>query len=145
MRDSARWSRRETLAGGMLSAIAASGAGWVAAGAAMSATPNSSLLFTLFPDLRHARTLSRACLRFFPTTVSADRLCAWIVPADRSDIEKAATIAGLRHSIRQRVRRDFDVGDTVQVNGWVLSITELRLYAAAALIAPAAIAPTESG
>jgi len=145
MRDSARWSRRDTLAGGMLGAIAASGAGWVAAGAAVSATPNGSLLFTLFPDLRHARTLSRACLRFFPTTAAADRLCAGIVPADWSDIEKAATIADLRHSIRQRVRRDFDVGDTVPVNGWVLSITELRLYAVAALIAPAAIAPTEGG
>jgi len=146
MRASARWSRRGVLAGGILSAIAASSAGQVAAGTAASTIPYGSLLDTLFPDLGHARTLSRACLRFFPTTVSADRLYAWIVPAGRAEIENVAAIAELRRSIKQRVRRDFAVDDTVQVDGWVLSITELRLYALAELIAPAPpIAPTESG
>jgi hypothetical protein len=140
MTASARWSRREVLAGGITSAIAASGAGRVAAGMVVSTIPDDSLLYTLFPDLGHARTLGRACLRFFPTTVSADRLYAWIVPAGRAEIENVATIAELRRSIRQRVRRDFAVDDTVQVNGWVLSITELRLYALAELIAPAKIA-----
>jgi hypothetical protein len=140
MSDRARWSRRDVLGCGILGAIAASSAGRVAA----SAIPDGSLLYALFPDLHHARALSRACLRFFPTTVSADRLYAWIVPRDRSEIENAATIAELRRSIGQRVRRDFAVDDTVQVDGWVLSITELRLYALAALIAPATITPAES-
>ena len=141
MSDPARWSRRDALACGILGAIAASGAGRVAA----STIPDGSLLYALFPDLRHARALSRACLRFFPSTVSADRLYAWIVPADRPDTENVAKIAELRCSIRQRVRRDFAVDDTVQVDGWVLSITELRLYALGALIAPATITPAESG
>jgi hypothetical protein len=145
MRASARQSRRDTLAGGILSAIAALGAGRVAAHTAVRSIPNGSLLYTLFPDLRHVPTLSRACLRLFPTTVSADRLYASIVPADRLSIENVASVAELRRSIRQRVQRDFDADDTVHVNGWVLSITELRLYALAALIAPARIAPTESG
>ena len=151
MRDPARWSRRNTLACGILSAIAASGAvaasgaGRVAARTVAGAIPERGLLDALFPELRHARTLSRTCLRFFPTTISADRLYAWIVPADRPDFENAATIAELRRSIGQRVRTDFAVDDTVQIDGWVLSITELRLYALAALIAPATIAPTESG
>jgi hypothetical protein len=145
MRDSARWSRRGVLAGGILSAAAASGAGRVAAGMAVNTIPDGSLLYSQFPDLRHVPTLSRACLRLFPTTVSADRLYASIVPADRLNIETVASVAELRRSMRQRVQRDFDADDTVQVNGWVLSITELRLYALAALIAPARIAPTESG
>ena len=145
MSDPARWSRRDTLACGILCAIAASGAGRVAAGTAASTLPDGSLLYALFPDLRHARALSRACLRIFPTTVSADRLYAWIVPADRPDTENVAKIAELRRSIRQRVRRDFAVDDTVQVDGWVLSITELRMYALAALIAPATIARAEGG
>ena len=68
MRDSARWSRRGVLAGGILSAVAASGPGRVAAGTAVSTIPDSSLLYALFPNLAHARTLGRACLRFFPTT-----------------------------------------------------------------------------
>jgi hypothetical protein len=145
MSDPARLSRRDALAGGILSAIAVSGAGRVAAGTAASTTPDGSLLYTLFPDLRNVRTLSRACLRSFPTTASADQLYAWIVPAGRSDAENVMTIAELRRSIRQRVRRDFDVDDTVQIDGWVLSITELRMYALAALITPATIGPTESG
>jgi hypothetical protein len=140
MRDSARWSRRVVLAGGIMSTIAAPRAGRVAAGTAASTIPDSSLLHALFPDLAHARTLGRACVRFFPTTVSADRLYARIVPAGHAEIENTATIAELRRSIRQRVRRDFAVDDTVQVNGWVLSMTELRLYALAELIAPAKIA-----
>jgi hypothetical protein len=144
MRDRARWSRRDALVGGMLGAIAASGAGRLATGAARSTTPNGSLLYTLFPDLRHANALSRACLRFFPTTVSPDRLYASIVPADRAAIKNATAIAELRRSIRRRVRRDFDVDDIVQVDGWMLSITELRLYALAGLIAPATIAPLET-
>jgi hypothetical protein len=145
MRDSARWSRRGVLAGAILSAAAASGAGRVAAGMAVNTIPNGSLLYTLFPDLGHVRTLSQACLRFFPTLISADRLYAWIAPAGRVEIENVSAIAELRRSIRQRVRRDFAVDDTVQVDGWVLSITELRLYALAELIAPATIVPTESG
>ena len=145
MSDPARWSRRDALAGGTLGAIAASGAGRVAASTAASAIPDGRLLYALFPDLRYTRALSRACLRFFPTTISADRLYAWIVAADRPGTENVAKIAELRRSIRQRVRRDFAVDDTVQVDRWVLSITELRLYALAALIAPATTAPTESG
>src|SRR5271167_5280944 len=146
MRVWARWSRRDVLAGGIMGAIAASGAGRVAAGTAVSTIPDGSLLYALFPDLGPARTLSRACLRFFPASISADRLYAWIVPADRPELENAPTIAELRRSIGQRVRRDFAVDDTVQVDGWVLSLTELRLYALAELIAPAPpIAPTESG
>jgi hypothetical protein len=137
MSGPARLSRREALAGGILSAIAVSGAGPVAGGTVVSTIPDDSLLYTLFPDLRHGRALSRACLRFFPTTVSADRLFASIIPAGRPDTENVVTIAELRRSIRQRVRRDFAVDDTVQIDGWMLSITELRLYALAALIEPA--------
>jgi hypothetical protein len=144
MSDPARLSRRDALAGGILSAIAVSGAGRVAAGT-VSTIPDGSLLYTLFPDLRNVRTLSRACLSSFPTTASADQLYAWIVPAGRSDTENVVTIAELRRSIRRRVRRDFDIDDTVQIDGWVLSITELRMYALAALITPATIGPTESG
>jgi hypothetical protein len=145
MNNQARWSRRDTLACGILGAVAASGIGRAAAGRVAGAIPDGGLLYALFPELRHARTLGRACLRFFPTTVSADRLYAWIVPAARPEIENAAAIAELQRSIRQRVRRDFAADDTVRVDGWVLSITELRLYALAALIAPASIAPAESG
>jgi hypothetical protein len=145
MNDPARLSRRDALAGGILSAIAVSGARRVATGTAASAIPDGSLLYSLFPDLRNVGTLSRACLRSFPTAASADQLYAWIVPAGRPDTENAVTIAELRRSIRQRVRRDFDVDDTVQIDGWMLSITEQRMYALAALITPATIGPTASG
>jgi hypothetical protein len=145
MSDRARWSRRDTLACGILTAIAACGARRVVAETVAGALPDGGLLSALFPELGQAGTLSRACLRFFPASISADRLYAWIVPADRPELENAPTIAELRRSIGQRVRRDFAVDDTVQVDGWVLSLTELRLYALAALIAPATITLTESG
>lgn len=36
--------------------------------------------------------------------------------------------------VRDRITGDFELGDTVRVDGWVLSHTEARLYALAALI-----------
>jgi hypothetical protein len=133
MSDWAQWSRRDTLAAGIVSAVAALGARWLPTSTAVGTITNGSMVYTLFPDLHHARSLSWACLRLLPVTVSAERLYASIVPADRPDVENVVTIAELRRSIKERVRRDFDVGDTVQVDGWVLSITESRLYALAAL------------
>src|SRR5271154_6561186 len=115
MSDRARWSRRDTLACGILTAIAACGARRVVAETVAGALPDGGLLYALFPELGQAGTLSRACLRFFPASISADRLYAWIVPADRPELENAPTIAELRRSIGQRVRRDFAVDDTVQV------------------------------
>lgn len=41
---------------------------------------------------------------------------------------------GLRGFLTQRVRRDFRDGDVVLVRGWVLSRTESRVYALAALL-----------
>jgi hypothetical protein len=141
MRNSAQLSRRDTLF--ILSAIAGFGAAGLTTVKTESSVTIGSVLFALFPDLRQARSLSKACLGFFPKAISPDRLYRQLVQANSYVIEHRATIADLRLSIKQRVQTDFTRGDIVQVNGWMLSFTELSLYALAALIAPAATLPTD--
>ena len=64
-------------------------------------------------------------LRNWVATHYADRLLAlWRAENDR--IRLRAAILAPRMSIVAMVRRDFDTGRTVLVNGWVLSATEAR-------------------
>src|SRR5213083_1538529 len=49
-----------------------------------------------------------------------------LVPAENDRIRLRAAILAPRMSIVAMVRRDFDTGRTVLVNGWVLSATEAR-------------------
>lgn len=77
-----------------------------------------------------ARAIGQACLCALPAAErTSDRLVAAIggaVPLDGAASE-------VRRLIRQRVRRDFAEGSIVRVEGWILSLTEARLYALAAL------------
>jgi hypothetical protein len=42
-----------------------------------------------------------------------------------------------RRAVRDAVSRDFDQGDTVSLDGWLLSRTEVRLWALCAIDTPA--------
>jgi hypothetical protein len=42
----------------------------------------------------------------------------------------------LREHLRLRTRQDFEEGDVIKIHGWMLSITEARLCALAALVLP---------
>jgi hypothetical protein len=59
-----------------------------------------------------------------------------LVPAENDRIRLRAAILAVREpSIAASVRRDFDAGRTVLLNGWVLSATEARQCALFSLLA----------
>jgi hypothetical protein len=61
-----------------------------------------------------------------------------IIVATECDKEALKSMQTLRQRISNRVRNDFAEGAVINVEGWVLSVTEAHLYALAALAATAA-------
>jgi len=91
-------------------------------------------LARLCADLRCADTISQACLRAVPPNESSSQALASLILDGIPWTSRVRLSAGtLRDAIRDRSRRDFGAGDIVVVDGWVLSRTEVRLYALAAL------------
>jgi hypothetical protein len=80
-----------------------------------------------------ARSLGRAALGVLPGATAPSALAGAVLaglPGDPSKLA-AASDDDLRALVAARVREDFDAGDTVQVDGWILSCTEARLCALA--------------
>jgi hypothetical protein len=91
-------------------------------------------LAALFSHRESARTVGAACLAAAPV---APRSTGWstrgaALPGGRSSI-RLTSDEDLRDRLACRVRADFDEGLVVDVRGWVLSATEARLFAIAAL------------
>ena len=88
-------------------------------------------------DPGRAAGLGRACLAALPVRpTSADQLARTILGDDATnrgmpDLDPAAT----RVSLRARIRREFAQGAVIGADGWILSLTEARLYALAAMVA----------
>ena len=83
-----------------------------------------------------ARAIGRAWLATNPQEGKRRRLIRELL----ADLGFGARFAGsdeLRRRVAERVRFDYGAGHVAQVEGWVLSRTELRLCALAALDAPA--------
>lgn len=75
-----------------------------------------------------------ACLRALPAAeASRDTLLSRIAEL-ASEAGGLATSAQFRPSLRAQSRRDFRIGAVLTVDGWVLSITEARVYALTALL-----------
>jgi hypothetical protein len=85
-------------------------------------------------DLPCTDAISQACLRALPTDESSPQRLASLILGGMSSTSRRHLAAGtLHHAIRVQSRRDFARGDIVTVDGWMLSRTEVRLYALAAL------------
>jgi hypothetical protein len=83
-----------------------------------------------------ARSLGRAALAALPGATTPPALAAAVLadlPRDAAMLA-AASDDDLRALVAARVREDFDSGDTVQVDGWILSCTEARLCALASRV-----------
>jgi len=90
----------------------------------------------LFSDRASARAVGRASLRALGGDRSASALVdevAAALPDGRRTIAGASE-DDLRELLAARVRDDFGSGRIVDVQGWQLSSTEVRLYAIAALV-----------
>ncbi|MEX2203015.1 MAG: hypothetical protein WD965_02890 [Actinomycetota bacterium] len=83
-----------------------------------------------------ARAVGRAYLASTSTDASASRLVDQIsrgLAGSRSKIEET-TDTELRELLVARIVADFSEGLVVEVDGWILSSTEARLCALAALV-----------
>jgi len=117
---------------GLIAAAIGGGAIWIS-GRSRSAI-GSGCLAALCSELRYFRTIGDACLEALPATEnSRDALTRAILEdiweADR-DISSASALS---RWIRERSRNDFREGRIVTVDRWMLSLTETRVYALAAL------------
>ncbi len=68
-----------------------------------------------------------------PNGNSAEQLANAILVAAEIDSQAPKTTQVIRDRISNRVRKDFAEEAVISVDGWVLSLTEARLYALAAL------------
>lgn len=94
-----------------------------------------SELTALCSDLRCPRTIAKACLLALP---APERTRSTLARAIFQDIRPAGENRPSRdvlaQVIRSRSRADFQEGRVLNVDGWILSVTETRVYALAALL-----------
>ncbi len=96
--------------------------------------PLERWLRTMLADLDSARRVGQAYLAKAPDEASRDRLMAQLFPRlDPGGAQITDRPESWRESFAMRCRRDFVEGQTVRVDGWVLSLTEVRLCALASL------------
>ena len=91
------------------------------AGAASAAVLSHPRLLELLQDRRLVRELGERYRALVPAESDADALTRAILPQ-----AEASSAAVLRDRLDDDVRRDFNAGRTVTVNGWILSVTEAR-------------------
>jgi len=125
----------------LFATIAASWVSWIAGNPAPSLpepSPVSSvflreLLTELFSDLRCAAAIGRVCLRASPPQQSSlEDLASSILAGVPIEPKRSGSLPQIRYSIRERIRSNFTEGDTLSIDGWILSVTETRLYVLAA-------------
>ena len=88
-----------------------------------------------YSDPASAARVGRAVLAAVPAEATAEALVSALAGDRRAELAALAASdpAALRTLLREQHRRDFEDGRTVAIDGWVLSRTEARLCAVAAL------------
>ena len=92
-------------------------------------------LVRILRDRASAATVGRRCIPLFPGATVDSHLAALArdVPELVAALE-ARRVSAARRIVAARTRWDFDHDRVVDVDGWVLSSTEARVYALAALL-----------
>ena len=120
-----------------INALIVGATAWLCSRGALSFLPTTtikSLLLSILEKPGSAYAIGSAYLGSLPPhTRAADHLTNAIVCASGCDDETMRSKEALRKQISIRVRKDFAEGAVVIVAGWVLSETEARLYALAAI------------
>jgi hypothetical protein len=97
----------------------------------------SSTFAAFWADLSYPKTIGKACLNALPAVEASPGCLTRAIFGDMRDAGGDCQSAGaLAQSIRQRSQDDFRDGRIVTVDGWMLSLTETRVYALAALHSP---------
>jgi hypothetical protein len=96
----------------------------------------SSTFAALWTELGYPQTIGRACLKALPAVEASQECLTRMIFGDMRDAGGDCLTAGaIVQSMRERGRDDFRDGRIVTVDGWMLSLTETRVYALAALLA----------
>jgi hypothetical protein len=97
--------------------------------------PGYNELFALCSDLRCPQTIGKACLLALPMSENTRSSLARAILADVELARRNRSASDvLGQAISERSRTDFRDGRVVTVDGWILSLTETRVYALAALL-----------
>jgi len=98
--------------------------------------PLQCMLLSLFGNLRSACAIGMACLNSLPHEQSTgQQLANEILAAASCDTETMKSKEAVRYRIANQVRQEFAQGAIISVDGWLLSLTEARVYALVALTA----------
>ena len=90
-------------------------------------------LVSVLAHPRAAERLGTLYLEIFPEERSLDQLVDAIDASLAGNGRSAPSATGLVARLRARIRRDFEEDRVRIIDGWLLSVTELRLAALAAL------------
>jgi hypothetical protein len=90
-------------------------------------------LAALCEQLDCPRAIGEACLRAVPSIASEKHLMDAILSCTGSSDMTFPSVHAFAELIRDHARKDFCSGRIVAVDGWLLSSTEVQLYALAAL------------
>ena len=92
-------------------------------------------LVALCTELGCPTAIGKACLLALPPSERGLPFLARAIRRhDRAPGEADSSLGTLAQYIRERSRADFHEGNVLPVNGWILALTEARLYALAALL-----------
>jgi hypothetical protein len=96
----------------------------------------SSKLANFFHNKESARAIGLEYLRIVPAEANARQLTHLICSpwAQRYDETAHADAAKIKTILLRQQREDFEMGRIVELQGWILSQTEARLCALAALV-----------
>jgi hypothetical protein len=87
----------------------------------------------LFSSPHHAARVGLSCIRCGDGRATREALVEDLFGTDRQELARADD-AQVHGWLRTRIRRDFSAGETIKVEGWILSRTEARLYALASTV-----------
>jgi hypothetical protein len=127
---------------GLIATAIGGGVAWISGNAALLAVGGrrrrSAIspggLAALFSELCYSGIIGNACLEALPVTENSRDALTRAILGDMWEVDRGYSSArALARSIMERSRNDFRDGRVVSVDGWMLSLTETRVYALAAL------------
>jgi hypothetical protein len=134
MTDRYHFSRRE------INALIAGGISLPLCGAAIfpvsaqGLSDGQHLLLSVFADPRNACQIGEYCLDALTVDGgSVNQLTDTILGSIEGDVKRPKSKDRVRRDLSNRVHDDFAEGKLVNVAGWMLALTEARLYALAAI------------
>jgi hypothetical protein len=112
--------------------------GWI--GARSIRPPEATLeaeaaILTILPHRESASHIGRLALASWPQMRDRMSLLSTVLEDLQLDITEVAQVTAneLGNRLSQRIQMDFSVGRTVSLDGWLLSLAEVRVCALAAL------------